>query len=104
MSRQANRNAEYGNPADPAMRAYLTKISPLTNAERLRIPLYLVHGARDTRVPLAQADMMAKAVRQNGTPLWYAVYQDAGHLTLSPANNDYNQYSWTMFVQKYLLN
>ena len=104
MSRQANRNAEYGNPADPAMRAYLTKISPLTNAERLRIPLYLVHGARDTRVPLAQADMMAKAVRQNGTPVWYAVYQDAGHLTLSPANNDYNQYSWTMFVQKYLLN
>ena len=104
MARQANRNAEYGDPAEPAMRAFLTKISPLTNADRLRIPLYLVHGARDTRVPLAQADMLAKAVRQNGTPLWYAVYQDAGHLTLSPANNDYNQYSWTMFVQKYLLN
>ena len=104
MSRQSNRNAEYGDPAEPAMRAFLTKISPLTNADRLRIPLYLVHGARDTRVPLAQADMLAKALRQNGTPLWYAVYQDAGHLTLSPANNDYNQYSWTMFVQKYLLN
>jgi dipeptidyl aminopeptidase/acylaminoacyl peptidase len=103
MSRQGHRNAEYGDPADAATRAFLTKISPLTNAARLRIPLYLVHGARDTRVPVAQAEMMAKAVKQNGTPLWYVVYEDAGHLTLSPPNNDFNQYSWTLFVQRYLL-
>ena len=103
MSRQANRNAEYGDPSDPATREFLTRISPLTNVSRLKVPLYLVHGARDTRVPLAQAEMFVKGVKQNGTPLWYAVYQDAGHLTLSPANNDFNQYSWTMFVQKYLL-
>jgi dipeptidyl aminopeptidase/acylaminoacyl peptidase len=103
LSRQANRNAEYGDPADPTTRAFLTKISPLTNAARLRIPLYLVQGARDTRVPLAQADMMAKAVKANGTPLWYVVYEDAGHLTLNQANNDFNQYSWTLFIQRYLL-
>src|SRR4029453_10453826 len=31
MSRQANRIEEYGNPADPAILAFLTRISPLTN-------------------------------------------------------------------------
>jgi dipeptidyl aminopeptidase/acylaminoacyl peptidase len=104
MSRQANRNAEYGDPADPETRAFLTRISPLTNAAKLRVPLYLAHGARDTRVTPAQAEMMVKAVKGNGTPLWYAMYHDAGHLTLSPPNNDFNQQSWTMFVQQYLLN
>ena len=103
LSRQANRNAEYGDPSDPATLEFLKQISPLTHASRLRIPLYLAHGARDTRIPPAQAEMMAKAVKQNGTPVWHVVYQDAGHMTLSPPNNDFNQYSWTVFVQKYLL-
>lgn len=104
MSRQANRNAEYGNPDDPEVRKFLGNISPLTNAARLRIPLYLVHGARDTRIPQAQSDMMAKAVKANGTPVWYVIYKDEGHLTLSPPNNNFNQYTWTLFVQQYLLN
>jgi dipeptidyl aminopeptidase/acylaminoacyl peptidase len=104
LSRQANRNAEYGDPSDAPTREFLTRISPLTNVSRLRIPLYLVHGGRDTRIPPAQAEKLAKAVKQNGTPFWYAIYQDAGHLTLSPQNNDFNHYSWTMFVQQYLVN
>ena len=104
MSRQANRNAEYGNPDDLEARKFLAKISPLTNAGKFKIPLYLVHGGRDTRVSQAQSDMMAKAVKANGTPVWYVVYKDEGHLTLSPPNNNFNQYTWTMFVQKYLLN
>jgi dipeptidyl aminopeptidase/acylaminoacyl peptidase len=104
MSRQANRNAEYGNPDDPEVRQFLARISPLTNAGNLRIPLYLVHGGRDTRIPQSQSDMMAKAVKANDTPVWYVVYKDEGHQTLSPPNNNFNQYTWTMFVQKYLLN
>ena len=103
MSRQVNRNAEYGDPSDPQTLQFLRRISPLTNAAKLRVPLYLVHGGKDTRVPPAQAEKMADAVKKNGTPVWYVVYRDAGHLALTATNNDYNQYSWTMFVQKYLL-
>jgi dipeptidyl aminopeptidase/acylaminoacyl peptidase len=103
MSRQANRNSEYGNPADPQALEFLRRISPLTNAGQLRIPLYLVHGGKDTRIPPAQAEKMADAVKKNGTPVWSVVYRDAGHLALNTTNNDFNQYSWTMFVQTYLL-
>ena len=38
ISRQADRNAEYGDPAVPEMRAFLTRISPLTNVAKLKIP------------------------------------------------------------------
>ena len=104
MSNQANRNVEYGNPSDPETRAFLTSISPITNAAKLRIPLYLAHGAQDTRIPIEQAHRMAQAVKANGTPLWYVVYEELGHQPLPPTLNDFNQYSWTLFIQKYLLN
>ena len=104
MSRQANRNAEYGDPADPATREFLTKISPLTNAAKLKIPVYIVAGAKDTRVPVSQAERMVTALKANGTPVWYVLFQDAGHLQINNTNNDFSLCTWVMFVQKYLVN
>jgi dipeptidyl aminopeptidase/acylaminoacyl peptidase len=104
ISRQANRNAEYGDPSDPEMRAFLTRISPLTNVARIKIPVFIAAGAKDTRVPIAQAETMVKALKSNGTPVWYVRFEDAGHLQLSPANADFSIYTWVMFVRAYLLN
>jgi dipeptidyl aminopeptidase/acylaminoacyl peptidase len=102
-SRRADRKIEYGDPADPEMRAFLKSISPLTHAAKIRIPIFIAQGAKDTRVPLAQAEEMVAAIRQNGTPLWYVVYTDAGH-GLTRTSNDYNTFAWVLFVQRYLLN
>ena len=66
MSRQADRNAEYGDPADPEMRAFLTRISPLTNVARLKMPVFIAAGAKDTRVPISQAETMVKALKAQG--------------------------------------
>ena len=104
MSRQANRNAEYGDPGDPTTLEFLKRISPLTNVAKLKIPAYIVAGAKDTRVPVAQAESFYKALKANGTPVWYMVFQDAGHLQLSNANNDFSFSTWVLFLQKYLLN
>ena len=102
-SRRADRKIEYGDPADPEMRAFLTSISPLSRAETIRIPIFIAQGAKDSRVPLAQAEQMVAAIRKNGTPLWYVVYTDAGH-GLTRSTNDYNTLAWVLFVEKYLLN
>ena len=51
MSRQADRNAEYAIWSNPEMRAFLTRISPLTNAAKLKTPVFI--AAADTRVPTA---------------------------------------------------
>ena len=104
VSRQANRNAEYGDPADPEMRAFLSRISPLTNVNRLKIPVFIAAGARDTRVPISQAETLVKALKANGAPVWYVRFEDAGHLQLTPATNDFSIYTWIMFVRQYLLN
>jgi dipeptidyl aminopeptidase/acylaminoacyl peptidase len=102
-SRRADRNIEYGDPADPEMRGFLKSISPLTHAARLKVPLFIAQGARDSRVPIGQSEAMVQAIRQNGTPLWYVVYTEAGHLQFTRATNDFNTYAWVLFVQRYLL-
>jgi dipeptidyl aminopeptidase/acylaminoacyl peptidase len=102
-SRRHDRLAEYGDPADPETREFLKSISPLTHAAKLRIPLFVVQGAKDTRVPPSQSEAMVKAVRANGTPVWYVVY-DGGHEEFTGPTNDFNQYAWVLFVQKFLLN
>ena len=103
VSRQADRNAEYGDPSDPEMRAFLTRISPLTNVAKLRMPVFLAAGAKDTRVPVSQAERLVQALKANGTPVWYVRFEDAGHLQLTAATNDFSIYTWVMFVRQYLL-
>jgi dipeptidyl aminopeptidase/acylaminoacyl peptidase len=102
-SRRRDRLAEYGDPADPETRAFLKSISPLTHAAKLKIPLFIAQGAKDTRVPPDQAEAMVKAVRANGTPVWYLLY-DGGHEELPGTTNDFSIYAWALFMQKFLLN
>jgi dipeptidyl aminopeptidase/acylaminoacyl peptidase len=102
--RLPSRRSEYGDERDPAMREYLTQISPITYASRIRVPLFIMHGGKDTRVPPAQAQEMAGAVRKNGVPVWVALYGDEGHIAFAnAANNDFNLFTWARFVQEYLL-
>jgi dipeptidyl aminopeptidase/acylaminoacyl peptidase len=101
--RLPSRRSEYGDERDPVMREFLTQISPVTQASKIRVPLFIMHGAKDTRVPLAQAQEMARAVRANGVPVWLAVYEDEGHGIANSANNDFNLFTWVKFVQEHLL-
>lgn len=81
------RRPEYGDERDPAMRALLAAISPLTNAQRITRPLLLLQGANDPRVPQREADQMAAAVRANGVPVWYVLFGDEGHGFLKEEND-----------------
>ena len=104
MSRQADRNAEYGDPSNPEMRAFLTRISPLTNAAKLKTPVFIAAGAKDMRVPISQAEALVKALKANGTPVWYVRFEDAGHQQLTVPTSDFSIYTWVMFVRQYLIN
>jgi dipeptidyl aminopeptidase/acylaminoacyl peptidase len=104
-TRPEDRRAEYGDERDPEMREFLTRISPVTNASKLRIPLFIVHGKNDSRIPVAQAEEMARLVRANGVPVWVTVYGDEGHeFWAQPANNNFWFYTWIQFLKQYVLN
>ncbi len=77
--RRDQRRAEYGDERDPATRAYLASISPLAQAGELRRPLLVAQGARDPRVPAADAARLVQAVRRAGHDAWYLVADDEGH-------------------------
>ena len=104
-ARVEDRRAEYGDERIPEMREFLTRLSPVTQASKLRIPLLIAHGQKDSRVPIDQAEAMAASARKNGVPVWLTVYTDEGHLLpTTRANNDFLFYTWIRFMQEYLLN
>lgn len=100
--RRDNRRAEYGDERDPAMRAFLQTISPLNRAERVRKPLFVVHGRNDPRVPWSEAQAMVAAVRAHGTPVWFLTAEDEGHSFGKADNSDYLTQATLEFVRRVL--
>ena len=96
------RRVEYGDERDPAMRAHLEKISPLTNAGRIRKPLFVVQGKNDPRVPVGEAEQMVAKVRANGTPVWYLRGENEGHGFARKENADFQFYATVLFLRETL--
>ena len=103
--RQEDRRAEYGDERDPKQRTFLAAASPLASAAKIKVPLMIAHGRQDARVPIAQAELMYRAVNGNDVPVWLVVYEDAGHENFpgTAANANFNFYTWILFVDKFLM-
>lgn len=97
------RRVEYGDERDPKQRAKLAEISPLTSVDRLTIPLMVVTGANDPRVPKSEADQMVAAVRAKGRPAWHIVGLNEGHGFAKKENADYQFWTEIQFWQQHLL-
>jgi len=52
------RRFEYGDERDPSMRAFLDRISPLSNAARIKKPVLVVAGSNDPRVPVSESEQL----------------------------------------------
>ncbi|GAB5480459.1 MAG: S9 family peptidase [Parasphingorhabdus sp.] len=98
------RRVEYGDERIPEQRAKLEEISPLRRASEIDIPLMVVTGANDPRVPASEADQIVEAVRANGRPAWHLLAKNEGHGFRKKANADYQFWASLLFWQKYLLN
>jgi dipeptidyl aminopeptidase/acylaminoacyl peptidase len=105
-ARVANRRPEYGDERDPDMRAFMLSISPISRASDMKKPLGIAHPGTDTRVPVSQAQELVKALKANGTPVWYMEYTDVGHDNFpgTLANYNFNFGCWILFAKTYLLN
>jgi dipeptidyl aminopeptidase/acylaminoacyl peptidase len=97
------RRVEYGDERDPAMRAFLTRISPVNNAQKVRAPLLVVHGRNDPRVPYTEAEQIVAAARKNNVPVWYLLADNEGHGFARKANADFLFYAMIAFVEETLL-
>jgi dienelactone hydrolase len=96
------RRVEYGDERDPAMRAFLDRISPLTNASKIKKPLFVVQGRNDPRVPWTEAEQIVQKARANGTPVWYLRAENEGHGFQRKENADYQFYATVLFLREVL--
>lgn len=97
------RRVEYGDERDPAMREFLQKISPLTQAHRITKPLFVVQGKNDPRVPYTEAEQIVAKARENRTPVWYLRAENEGHGFARKENADFEFYATVLFLQQTLL-
>lgn len=64
----------------------LVAASPITHVERMRAPLFIIHGANDPRVPLGEAEQIHKVLGDKGVRCDLRVYEDEGHGLAKLAN------------------
>jgi len=97
------RRVEYGDERDPAMREFLHGISPLTNAHKIKKPMFVVQGKNDPRVPWTEAEQIVAKARANGTPVWYLRAENEGHGFARKENADFQFYATILFMRETIL-
>ena len=96
------RRVEYGDERDPEMRAFLEKISPNNNVAEIDIPMLVVQGENDPRVPVTESEQVVEALRKEGKTVWYMNALNEGHGFRKKENSDVSQQVTLMFFEKYL--
>jgi dipeptidyl aminopeptidase/acylaminoacyl peptidase len=71
--------AEYGDERDPKVRDYLVRLSPLNSIKQNQRPIFLLHGSKDPRVPIQQAEAIVSEMRQTHVPVWCFFGKNEGH-------------------------
>lgn len=81
--RRKLREVEYG-PLDDT--EFLDSISPIRMLDKIRVPMMIVHGLNDPRVPVGEAMQLAIALQQRGFDPELLYYPDEGHGLAKTAN------------------
>ena len=66
-----------GSPSDDSDRLRAT--SPARHADKVMAPILLLHGDRDTTVPVDQSEMMAEALEDAGKPVTFVELEGDDH-------------------------
>ncbi|TJZ63131.1 S9 family peptidase [Sphingobacterium olei] len=78
------------------------EVSPVFHLDRIKAPLFVVQGANDPRVKIAESDQIVKALRDKGVDVPYMVKYDEGHGFAKEANSIDFYKSMLGFFSKYL--
>ena len=101
---ESQRKALYTELGDPysADSTRLYKISPLFHAENVTKPLIVLQGANDPRVLQVESDEIVAAVKENGVPVEYVIFDDEGHGFVKKENEIEGYGKILEFLDQYL--
>jgi dipeptidyl aminopeptidase/acylaminoacyl peptidase len=94
------RRPEYGDERDPEMYQHLQDISPSNNVEKIRVPMLVVQGQNDPRVPVSESDQIVEALRKQGNKVWYMNALNEGHVYRKQENRKAYEATVFMFMQE----
>jgi dipeptidyl aminopeptidase/acylaminoacyl peptidase len=77
--------------------------SPLFHADKIRRPLAIYQGDIDRVVPRQQSDAIVEALKRNGTPHVYHVYQNEGHGWRKQQTIEHYYRSVEEFLRQYVI-
>ncbi|HKA08617.1 MAG TPA: prolyl oligopeptidase family serine peptidase, partial [Gemmataceae bacterium] len=81
-----------GNP--DTEEAFLRSRSPFYHTDKIKVPVLVLQGDNDVRVPKSESDQIVEALRRAGKDVEYVLFQNEGHGMFSAAN-DLKQYEVT---------
>jgi dipeptidyl aminopeptidase/acylaminoacyl peptidase len=97
------RRVEYGDERIPEMSAFMEKIAPINNVDKIKKPIFIIQGKNDPRVPLSEATQMRDKLKSNGNVVWYLEAIDEGHGFRKKPNIDFQRLAVIRFMEEYLL-
>ena len=97
------RRVEYGDERNPKMYAFLDKIAPLNNTDKIKKPMFIIQGTNDPRVPLTEALQMRDKLKAQGNTVWYLEAKDEGHGFKKKPNVDFQRLAVIKFMEAYLI-
>jgi dipeptidyl aminopeptidase/acylaminoacyl peptidase len=99
--RRAHREEEYGSLEHH--RDLLERLSPIHKAERIQVPLMVIAGDNDPRVPLFESEQIVERVRSAGGTVEFLHYADEGH-KISKLENRVDSFTkMAEFLDRYLI-
>jgi len=67
------------------------------------MPLLVVQGRNDPRVPVGQSEQIVRALNKRGKPVWYIEALNEGHGYSRKENRSVYEQATVLFLQKFLL-
>ena len=96
--KNADRSSEFGDINDPEIRAFLESIAPVNNADKIEVPLLIVQGENDPRVPVNESRQLVEQLKSEGKKVWYIEASDEGHGFKKPWNLFYETAATFKFI------
>lgn len=82
---------------------FLMSRSPVTYADQVKTPLFIIQGTNDQRVPKSESDQFVDKIREQGIDIRYDVYDDEGHGFNKRENEIKAWKDASLFFERYLL-
>ena len=98
--RRKHRSAEYGSLEHH--RDLLRELSPASHLNRITVPVFVVHGENDIRVPIGESEQVVAELQRRGIPFEFLRLPNAGHGIVSLTDKLAVYPAITNFLDRYL--